>query len=212
MSTTWTRTAQEICRDALEHLGAVGDGEAVSAGDLNIALRGLDAVLKELPLSGYSWPKLSGDVALVWSEGTPQTIALPADYFAYPSVRTTALLTQIPHSTWVAMTDRDVVGDEPTHFYISPDKVLHFWPVPTVDPEATLQYQRIVDDAAATSAPDVPQYAVNALGYGVANEIKLKFGANPQRREEIRLTWEQKKAMVLANAIQSEPISFSVDG
>lgn len=216
MATSWALTAQQICRDALEHLEAVGEGEAMSAGDLNAAMRGLDAVLKELPLAGYSWPKLSGDSALAWNAGTPGVVAVPADYFGYPVAWKTVSGEQIPltpirHADWIGMTDRTATAEQPTHFYIAPNKTLHFWPVPTQDPGAVLQYQRIVDDAVSTAAPDVPQYALNALGYGVANEIKHKFGANPQKREEIRLTWELKKALVMANSVETAPISFSVD-
>lgn len=215
MSTTWTLTAQEICRDALEHLEAIGIGETISAEDLSVALRGLDAVLKELPLSGYHWPKLSGETALVWSADTPATISLPADYYDYPRVWKTVdskplPLTQIPHAQWVGMPDRTVTAPQPTHFYIDPTKVLHFYPAPTVDPGVSIQYQRIVDDASATVTPDVLQTMRNALGYGVANEIKFKFGTNVQKAEGIRLTWEQKKAMVLESAAAYEPINFSV--
>lgn len=216
MPTSWTLTAGQICRDALEHLQIVGAGETVTAEDQVTALRGLDAVLKELPLSGYSWPKLSGEVALTWSVGTPQTASLPADYYNYPVVwkagdGETVLLTQIPHAEWVKMLDRDATAEQPTHFYISPAKVLHFWPVPTVDPEATLQYQKIVDDSAATSAPDIPQYWLNALGWGVADEISMKFGVAQPLRVEVNQRWTAKKGIALQSSIPSEPISFSVD-
>lgn len=214
-TTGWTLSAQLICRDALEHLEAIGVGETMSPADLSVALRGLDAVLKELPLSGYHWPKLSGETALTWASATPQTISLPVDYYDYPLAWKTVNgelvpLVQIPHATWIGMNDRTATAEQPTHFYVSPSKVLHFYPVPTVDPVAKLQYQRVVDDAVSGSAPDVLQTLFNALGYGVANEIKFKFGVNPQKAEGIRLTWEQKKALALESAVSYEPIVFSV--
>lgn len=215
MSTSWTLTASQECRDALEHMNVVGAGDAVTADDQNLALRALDTVLKELPLSGYSWPKLSGDVALTWASGTPQTISLPADYFNYPSVRVTANsqplpLKQIPHAEWVAKTDRTTTAPYPTHFYVSPDKTLYFWPIPTADPSATLQYQRIVDDAVATSAPDIAQYWLGTLAWGIANELSMKFGLNQAERLEINQRWQDKKKRALENSIPSEPICFSV--
>ena len=66
----------------MQHLGVVGSGETASAAEMQLALRALDATLKELPLAGYSWPKLSAEVALVWVGA--QAIALPADYYGYP--------------------------------------------------------------------------------------------------------------------------------
>lgn len=208
--------AGQICRDALEHLQVVGAGESIAAADQVTALRGLDAVLKELPLSGYNWPKLSGEVALAWSAGTPQTVPLPADFYNYPSVWKTVNgqpvpLTQIPHSEWIAKVNRTATATQPTHFYVSPAKVVYFWPIPTADPVATLQYQKIVDDAALAVAPDVLQIWLNPLGWGVADEISMKFGVAQPLRVEVNQRWTAKKRLALANSIPSETISFSVD-
>lgn len=216
MSTTWSLIASEVCRDALEHLSAYGAGETVSAADQSKALRALDGVLKELPLSGYVWPKLSGETALTWSAGTPQTVSLPADYFNYPAVWKTVdgkkiPLTQIPHANWIGMPNRTDTAAQPTHFYLSPDKKLYFWPVPSADPAASLQYQKIVDDSSATAVPDVLQFWINPLGWMVADEMSMDFGLNAADRVEIHQRAEAKKAIALENSIPFEPISFSVD-
>jgi hypothetical protein len=215
MSTTWTLTAGEICRDALEHLNVVGSGETVSADDQNVALRALDAVLKELPLVGYHWPKLSGEASLTWVLADPDVITLPADFFNYPLVWKTVSgelipLIQIPHSEWIAKTDKTQTAEQVTHFYVDPAKVLHFWPIPTADPVAKIQYQKIVDDASATVTPDVLQTMKNALGYGVANELTLKFGIDQAKRVEINARWREKLEMALQSAISYEPICISV--
>jgi hypothetical protein len=214
MATTWTETATEICRDALEHIGAVGAGETVSADDQQVALRALDWTLKELPLHGYHWPKLSTETALTWSAIAPQTITLPADYYDFPLVRKTVdgetvPLHQIPHSTWVGMTGREDTATEPTHFYISPARVLYFWPVPTVDPVAKIQYQKIVDDAALATTPDVIQTMKPALGYGVADALALKFDVPERKALQIKARWDEKREMVLQSAISSEPVEIS---
>jgi hypothetical protein len=208
--TDWSLTAQEICADALEHMGALASGETMSAADLQTALRALNAVLKELPLHGYVWPKLSGETALLW-EG--QSVALPADYYGFPVVCKTVEgqrvgLTQIPHATWIAMPDRFTATGEPTHFYVSPDSTLYFYPSPTVDPVAYVQYQRIVEDASATV--DVLQTLHNALGYGVANELAMKYGVPQSDRMEIATRWADKLNNALKNAVPNEPIEFSV--
>lgn len=216
MSTSWSETAQEICRDALEHLTTVGANDAVDAVDYNKALRALNAVLKALPLHGYTWPKLSGDVSLTWLIGTPETISLPADYYNYPVIHSTqnsqkVLLGQIPHSHWVTMTDRTKTAEHPTAFYISPDKKIYFYPVPTQDPVATLQYQRIVDDVAAATAPDMLQIWTNPLGWGVADELSMDYGITAQDRVEINARWNAKRDKALEGSISYEPIVVTVD-
>lgn len=212
MSTAWTLTASEICSDALTHLGYMAPGETASAIDIQTALRGLDAVLKELPLVGYTWPKLSAETALTWA--SVQTINLPSDFYGYPVAWKTlngqrVPLQQIPHATWVQMHDRSATG-EATHFYISPSNVFYVWPVPSSDPGLYVQYQKIVDDASLAVTPDVLQTWKYPLGYGVANEISLKMGAPAERRVEIAQRWAGKRDLLVKNSQVSEPISFEV--
>lgn len=215
MSTTWTLLASEVCTDALQHLGVLGEGETASGDQQQIALRGLDAVLKELPLSGYAWPKLSAEASLTWGGAAVQTISLPADYYGYPVLWKTLngskyQLTPIPHAQWVQMPERTAAGPV-THFYVSPANVVYLYPVPAdEDPVLTIQYQKIVDDAALATTPDVLQIWKNALGYGVANETGLKFAAPQARRVEIAQRWTAKRQLALSNSIASEVISFEV--
>lgn len=209
----WTRTAQQICTDALEHLNVLGEGETAKPSDMQRALGALDAILKELPLSGYTWPQLSGEVELPW--GSVQTFILPLDYFGFPVVWKAVngqkvQLTPISHAAWVAMPDRASASGEPTHFYISAENVLSVYPTPSADPALTLQYQKIVPDASATTATALPQYWIGALGYGVANELALKYGIPQATRVEIAQRWSAKRDRALEYSIGSEPISIEV--
>ena len=97
MSTSWSETATEICSDALMHLGVISTGESIGGDELAQALRALDSVLKELPLYGYSWPKLSSETAFTWVSG--QTIALPAR-------KATIVQLQAPTFTSLMMAER----------------------------------------------------------------------------------------------------------
>jgi hypothetical protein len=212
MATTWTLLATDVCTDALQHLGVLGEGETMSAADAQVALRGLDVVLKELPIHGYTWPKLSAQSALTWA--SVQTFTLPTDYYgnliAWQTVNgQLSPLTQIPHATWVQMTDRSATGTA-SHFYISPSNVFYVWPLPSTDPGLYVQYQKIVDDAALATTPDVLQTMKGALGYGVASEICLKYGTPQPLRLEIAQRWTAKRDRFIEHAIPSGPISFEV--
>lgn len=212
MTTAWTLTASEICTDALQHLGVIDPEQTASGYQAQAALRGLDTVLKELPLVGYNWPKLSGETALTWA--SLQTFSLPTDYYGHPYAWKTENgqkypLVQIPHSNWVQMPDRAATGTA-THFYVNPANVFYVWPLPSSDPGLYVQYQKIVDDASLTVTPDVLQTWKGALGFGVANEIGLKFGAPQSTRVEVAQRWAAKKELLLNSAIASEVISFEV--
>jgi hypothetical protein len=213
MSTSWTLLASEVCTDALLHMGVLDVDETADASQLQTCLRGLDTVLKELPLAGYTWPKLSGEVTLTWA--SVQAMALPSDYYGNAVAwrvdgANRVAMTQIPHATWVQMPDRAATGEYATHFYISPAGTFNVWPVPSTDPAVYLQYQKIVDDASQAVTPDVMQSWKGALGYGVANECALKFSVPQPRRVEIAQRWQNKKQLALQNAIPHEVISFEV--
>jgi hypothetical protein len=216
MSTSWTLLASEVCTDALQHLGVLGEDETANASQTQTALRGLDVVLKELPLAGYVWPKLSAEVALTWVAGD-QTMALPDDYYGNPVAWRTdegekVPLVQISHAYWVQMLNREASG-KPSHFYISPAGEFTMYPTPEAtddDPGVYLQYQRIVDDAELATTPDVLQIWKGALGYGVADEISMKVGAPKDRRVEVNQRWMMKKGLALQNSVSSEVISFEV--
>jgi hypothetical protein len=211
-STSWTLTASEICTDALEHMGIIADGETASSSDMHTALKALDGVLKELPLMGYLWPALSAESALNWVGD--QIVSLPDDYYAYPvawsqSNGARVQLVHLNHAQWLATPNQDAEGSA-THFYVNPLGDLYLWPVPLVDPVLSIQYQRIVSDAALTAAPSLPQYWINPLGYGVANELVLKFGVPQDKRVEIAKRWDAKKNRALESSVASESICFGV--
>lgn len=210
-TTSWTLTANQICEDALGHIGALGAGDSIRSEDQNRALRALNAVLKELPLAGFTWPKLSEQVAIAWVPGSPSEV--PDDYYGYPCVFKTVNgkkvpLVELTHAQWLAL-DQSATG-EPSHFYLTPANQVTFWPVPSADPVAVLQYQRLIDDANLSVSPDLPGYWVNALGYGVADEISLTYGLDQPTRMEIANRWAMKREAALQNSISSAPICFTV--
>jgi len=212
MATSWTLAAGEICTDALQHMGVIADGESASGSDMAVALRALDAVLKELPAYGYTWPKLSADVALAWAGVA--AMDLPADYYNFPTAWKTVdgqkvQLTQIPHGVWVSKIDLAATGDV-THFYVSPSGKFTVWPTPAVDPVVTLQYQKLIDDAALGTSPDVLQLWLYPLGYGVADECALKFEVPERKRVEIAARWASKRDRALESSISYEQISVEV--
>jgi hypothetical protein len=210
MPTSWSLTATEMCSSALGHLGVLGAGETASSSDVTLCLQALDGILKELPLPGYSWPKLSAEVALTWAAGA--AIALPSDYYGH-AVAWKLLngqrvpLTQINHADWVRMIDRAATGTI-SHFYISPGNTFTGWPVAAADPSVTVQYQKIVDDAVLATTPDVLQYWKPALPWGIAHELALDYGLDAQTRGEIAQRWLAKRGAALASSIPSETICF----
>lgn len=209
MATSWNRIASSICDAGLAHCGVKQTGQSTGADDMAAAMDALDAVLKELPLWGYSWPKLTSEAPLVWVGN--QTITLPSDYYGYLRVWSDGRpLTSIPHSDWIALDDRRTTAAKCTHFYVSPANVLYLYPNPDSEPLLTAQYQRIVSDVTAGAVVDMPQFWVNTLGYGVANELLVQFEVPEPRATRIEKRWYEKRTRALGNSVSNDIIIFGV--
>lgn len=215
MTTSWSETASDIIQDGYQHLGVLGIGEVADSDQMILGLRALDGILKELPLFGYQWPKLSiNTTSVAWVSG--QTVSLPTDYFNYAVLNSAVsgkpvLLSQIPTAIWNGMPDRSTALGNPTHCYISPAGLVYLYPTPSVDPVLTIQYQKIVNDSAQTVNPDVLQIWNKPLGYGVAFELALKMGkVGTPKYAEVKERWFMGRKMAIENSQQYEPIDVEV--
>ena len=218
MSATWTLTAQDVITDALQIVGVIGAGQTAAADDYSVCMNALQNIIKELPIHGLSWPKItSAPTALTWSPGTPAQVAMPADYFGVPVV-TCALdgakadLLVIAKAAYDAICQRDDVAHRPQRIYIAPNGIGYLWPVPATDPVLSLTYQAIAIDAALGTTPDVAQSWMGLLGLWVANDVSIKFGVSITDRQDIERRFLGRRTLALAYATESAPISFGVCG
>jgi len=218
MSTAWTLPARDICQDAAEHMNANGADETLSAEDFDVLFRGLQGILKELPVHGFSWPQVTVDpVALTWSSGSPSVVTLPTDYFGVPQVTYTVNgqdvpVRVVPKVQYDYLKSQSLVPPFPRvqSIYIAPDFSAHLWPVPSVDPGLKLTYQAIVPDAVQTQAPKLPQTWVLFIGLWLAWECSNKFSVPADRRADIQARYMMKRELMLGYATETAPIHFEV--
>lgn len=217
MTTAWTLNAGEVVADALEHLGVLGSGETVSASDLALGLKALDGILKEMPIHGFVWKKVtSTPTLLVWSSGTPKNVSMPSDFYGVPQISFTQnsanvdieLITKAEYDTII---DPDYVALYPLKMYLDSANVGWLWPVPSADPSMYITYQAITSDAVSGSTPDVKQSWVSMFGYWVAYELRLKFQTNQSIINEIKESLAIKRRLCLASSAETAPITFTVN-
>lgn len=218
MSTAWTLPAQAIIRDAMEHMNNIGADEIISPEDYDLCMRGLQGVLKELPVHGFSWPQVTvAPVSLAWSALTPDIVALPADYFGVPTVSYVLNDVSVPVRI-VSKADYQHLLESVSpsqippalYMYIAADFTAHLYPVPTVDPQLLLTYQAIVPDAVQTQVPHLPQTWVLFIGLWVAWELSNKFSVPPERRDNIEKRYLLKRELCLSYATETAPICIQV--
>lgn len=217
MSTSWSITASDIIRGALEVNGAIDPTEPVSAEDSEMCLRAFNGIIKEMPLHGLSWPKLSSTaVSLTWSAVTPGLATPPADYFGMPVLKYTAAngrlyeLKQLSRAKFERC-DLAQTAPYPEFFYEAPNRTFTYWPTPTQDPGAKLDYQAIADDIVLTAAPDVQQAYLNMFELWVGDKISLKCQTPAQTRVEINARMKEARELVKQWAVDLAPLDFTVD-
>lgn len=216
MPTSWTLSAQDIIVDALQIAEVIGAGETPTADDYNVCLTALQNILKELPLHGVVWPKVTvAPVSLTWASGTPKQVSMPTDYFGQPNIYYTLNsvnvdLEVITKATYDALQQPDYVSTYPQKVYIAPNNIGYLWPVPSADPILKMTYQAIVPDASLSTQPDVVQAWMGGLGLWVAFEISPKFGVDLQKRADIANRFIAKRRMMLAYATETAPIVVGV--
>ncbi len=216
MTTSWTLTAQEVITDALVEIGVLGAGQTASPTDYDLCLRALQNVLKEMPLHGLSWPKITvAPVALVWSSLLPAQVTMPSDYFGVPTISFTQSganvdLVVISKVEYDALQQPARTALYPTMIYIAPNNIGYLYPVPTVDPVLSITYQAITLDAEMLVAPDVVQSWIGGLTLWLAHEVASKFGVPFADRQDLERRFLRRRALMLAYAAETAPICIQV--
>lgn len=216
MAALWTLPAADIITDALQIVGVIGAGETASDDDTNTCLVALQNIIKELPLHGVSWPKITAaPVSLAWSAGTPAQVTLPVDYFGVPVVSYALNGASVPvaviaKAQYDALTQPAATGQYPTLIYIAPNNTAYLWPVPAANPNLLLSYQAIATDVAIATRPDVAQTWIAGLGLWLANEVAPKFGIDMASRADIERRFLGRRRLMLAYAAETAPIRFTV--
>lgn len=213
----WTLTALDVIRGALQLCQSIGVGEPVSDEDSDLCMDALQGIMKELPIHGYSWPKISSTpVAVAWVLATPSSVSPPADYLGMPVLKFTdagGVKRELPRMNKVYWEGLDLTrtAQYPERFYVAPDLSFKLWPAPTQDPVLTLTYQSIIPDLTLTGTPGIEQQYLNGLQYILADEISLKFGVAQDVRVEIAARATQKKFLMQQWAVDQGPLVIQVD-
>lgn len=225
MASSYTLPTQEILTDALEIMGVLGAGQTASAEDYAVVLRSLQNILKELPIHGLVWPKITAaPVLLVWSPALPGVVPMPVDYFGSPSItRTVPVEEGRGHPTVHVVTKAeydqlnqsyiDPVENpslEPQRIYIAPNNIGFLWPIPDRDPLLRMTYQAVTSDASLAMTPDVAQTWNAGLGLWVAYEASPKFGVDMATRADIERRFMMRRALMLGHAVETAPIVMGV--
>lgn len=181
MSTTFTRTREQLRDMVLAKLGELDPGETVSSNDATTVYEAIDLRLKELHRLGIFWRKVTSTPTTFSLSSSIASASAGAGEILFP-IRMTFTngseddpIRIIGKDEYAAITDKTRTGDPELALWEAPTKFI-FYPVPDADGTAKLLYERIADDTAASTAPDVEVSMMRALKDIVAYDLADVFG------------------------------------
>lgn len=176
MTTAWTRTREQLAADVLFKLRLIAPGDTPDSAVLTAVYAAMDARLKELyALSLLPWKLTAApvDVAILANTQTvslsaitdmlyPLTLNINLTGHDYPvDIVSNLIWQQIPNKTTAGMPDTAHL--EGSTLYLSP--------LPDTAYTGKLTYQKIMDDTAASTAPDAMAGTMKCLTDILAGDL-----------------------------------------
>ena len=212
MSTTFTRTREQLRDMVLAKLGELDPGETVSANDATTVYEAIDVRLKELHRLGIFWRKVTSTPTIFSLSASIASASAGAGDILFP-IRMTFTngseddpIRIIGKDEYAAIPDKTTTGDPLLALWEAPTKFI-FYPVPSANGTAKFIYERIIDDTAASTAPDVEVSMMRALKDMVAYDLADVFGKPEQMIQ--RLEREAMRAELTIRRLAVERIGYA---
>lgn len=186
MSTSFTRTRQQLAAMVLRKLSALGNGDTADSDDLTIVYEAMDLRLKEFGDLFTPWWKVSGATTDLSLTASVAYVAAPSD-IAHPislAIRDGSddlPVTFIDHRKYQAIQTKTDTGTPEQAFYDPVQSRFYFYYTPDSAYTAKLTYQKLADDTADGSAPDVPVSAMRSLRNILCYDLGDDFGIEEER-------------------------------
>lgn len=216
-TTTFGLVASGIIEEAFDLCGVGSEGEPISADMYARARRSLNLIVKRWGAEDHLWLRSSASVPLVAGQAT---YTITPDPMAVANVRRKVVasnietpLTEWSRSQYLEMPTK-FTQSIPTAFYFDAQRdngVLYLWPTPSAATAATMTIEidalrKIQDFNNTNDDPDLPQEWLQALTYGLAEQLALKYGVATDIRQEISARSLGYKAAI--NAWDTEAASL----
>lgn len=192
MTTAFTRTREQLAAMVLKKLGVLRSGGTANSNDLTDVYEAIDMRLKEMHRLGIFWSKVTK---------VPLSFSIPANVNS-ASASVDILFPISMHVVNVSQDDpvriidiREYADIENKSDQGVPLKALWkgsaefiFWPVPTAITTAKLIYEKIADDTAVSTTPDVE---VSMLRW-LKDIIAYDLGDNKGKSEATMMRWAKE--------------------
>ena len=213
MSTSFTRTREQLRDKVYGSMGVYDPDDGVTASDAALFYEALDLQLKSLHRLGVLWWKVSStttDVTLTSGDGTEDA---PTDmlYMVDLIVRSGSTDSPVEIITNSEYQDIENKSDSglPNRAYVDQEgQKIFLHPIP--DSAYTLKetYAKIADDSATGTAPDIPVWGFNALVDLLKFDLADSFGISEEKIS--RWGFSARKAMKDLRIMNAPKIDHTV--
>lgn len=212
MSTSFVRTREQLRDMIARKLRVLGIDRTLSGDEEGLILEGLDVRLKALHGLGVLWWKVNPAPTDVSLTANVAIATGPTDMLYPLTLHIRQSGDDFPVSIVDSGTFQSIVTKTDTgipEMAVVFGSTLRFYPVPDQNYTAKLTYQKIIDDTAASTVPDVVAGASLHLATIVAADLADAFGL-PEPRV-VRLMAERKQAegelrRLIPPLIETQPV------
>ena len=190
MTITFTRTREQLATMILGKLGVLAAGETAPAEDTTLVYEGIDLRLKEMHRLGIFWRKVNKQSLSFTMTANVATASASADVL-FPIAMTVRNVSVDDPVDIISIREYSQISNKaesgvPTHALHNGSSSFIMWPVPTATTTVKLIYEKVADDTAASTAPDVEVSMLRWLRDIVAYDLADNFGVEEARIGRLR--------------------------
>lgn len=210
MATAYSLTREQLRDRILRKLRVLGADDHASSADADIVYEAIDLRLKELHILGLLWFKTSAATTNVTVTANVATATAPTDLL-YPVSLTmaddTKPLYHISHQAYQSIEHKAQPGFPEVYHYSPANGLIYIWPTPEASYTAKLTYEKIIENTAASTAVDVPSWALKSLTTLCASDLADDFEI-PEDRVQ-RLMAEAAQAEMRLKVLNAPAYEYS---
>lgn len=210
MTTSFSRTREQIATKVLSKVTQSG-ANSVSSADAALVYEAIDLRLKEMHRLGIYWRKVNKTplsftiTANINSASASADVLFPIAMHVVDSSQD-AEVEIIGIREYAAIENKADTG-LPTKVLWNGSAEFLFWPVPTTNTTAKLTYNKIADDTATSTAPDVEVSMLKSLIDIIAYDVGDDFGVNEAKMTRWAVTAEKAERNIRKLGAQKVAIS-----
>lgn len=186
MTTSFTRTREQVAQMTLRKLRVLAIGLTPTANQYTILYEAIDLRLKEMHRLGVFWRKVTNVPVTFSLSGSVATASAGAGDILFPLNLTYTNgsnddpIKIIGIHEYAQIEDKSR-GGNPTKALWKGGSEFIFYPIPQSDGTAKLVYEKIADDTATSTAPDVDVSMMRWLKDIIAYDVGDDFGTPEDR-------------------------------